>query len=65
MGKKQKRCKTSASGSFIPGFIVSLTIFLRLFRFARFAHFAVELFESNFSIKKAGSYQRRFLKQKT
>jgi hypothetical protein len=65
MGKKQKRSPISATGSFIPEFIVTLRIFLQLFLFARFAHFAVESFEGNFSVKKAGPYQRRSLKQKT
>jgi hypothetical protein len=49
MGKKQKRSPISATGFFIPGFIVSLRIFPQLFQFARFAHFAVESLESNFS----------------
>ena len=68
MGKKQERSPISATGSFIPGFIVTLCIFLQLFRFAkfaRFAHFAVESFESNYSVNKAVPDKRRFLMQKS
>jgi len=65
MGKKQKRSPISATGSFIPGFIVTLRIFLQFLQFARFTHFAVESFEGNFSVKKAGPYQRGFLRQKS
>lgn len=65
MGKKQKRSPISATGSFIPGFIVTLRIFLQSLQFARFAQFAVESSESNFSVKKAGLYKRRFLRQKS
>jgi hypothetical protein len=65
MGKKQERSSISATASFIPGFIVTLPIFLQLFRFARSVHFAVESFEGNFSVKKAGPDKRRFLRQKT
>ena len=65
MGKKQERSPISATGSFIPGFIVTLPIFLQLFRFAKFAQFTVESFEGNFSIKKAMPDKRRFLSQKT
>jgi hypothetical protein len=62
MGKKRNRSPISATGSFIPGFLVTLPIFLQLLRFARFAQFAVESFEGNFSVKKAGLYKRRFLR---
>jgi hypothetical protein len=64
MGKEQKRSPISAIGSSILGFTVSLRIFLQLSRFAKFAHFAVESSEGNFSVKKAGPYQRGFLRQK-
>ena len=64
MGKKQKRSPISATGSFIPGFIVTLRILLQLFRFTEFAHFAVELSENNIPVKKSGPYQRGFLRQK-
>jgi hypothetical protein len=60
MGKKQKGRPISATGT-----IVTLRIFLQLFRFAKFTHFAVESSEGNFSVKKAGPYQRRFLRQKS
>lgn len=56
--------RRNTSGSFIPGFIVTFRIFLQLFRFTEFAHFAIESFEGNFSVKKAGPYQRGFLRQK-